>query len=54
MHFTAQQALQRIIENREIFHDEMLSLMRQIMGGAISPTMMAAIIAGLRVLAATP
>ena len=49
MDFSAQQALQRIIENREIFHDEMLSLMRQIMGGAISPTMMAAIIAGLRV-----
>jgi anthranilate phosphoribosyltransferase len=49
MEFTAQQALQRIIENREIFHDEMLSLMRQIMGGTVSPTMTAAIIAGLRV-----
>ena len=49
MDFSAQQALQRIIENREIFHDEMLSLMRQIMGGGVSPTMMAAIIAGLRV-----
>ena len=49
MNFTAQQALQRIIENREIFHDEMLSLMRQIMGGEVSPTLTAAIIAGLRV-----
>jgi len=49
MSFTAQQALQRIIENREIFHDEMLDLMRQIMSGSISPTLTAAIIAGLRV-----
>jgi anthranilate phosphoribosyltransferase len=49
MDFTAQQALQRITENREVFHDEMLSLMRQIMGGQVSPTMTAAIIAGLRV-----
>ena len=49
MNFTAQQALQRITENREIFHDEMLDLMRQIMGGQVSPALMAAIIAGLRV-----
>ena len=49
MDFTAQQALQRITENREIFHDEMLDLMRQIMGGQVSPALMAAIIAGLRV-----
>ena len=49
MYFTAQQALQRITENREIFHDEMLDLMRQIMGGQVSPALMAAIIAGLRV-----
>ncbi len=49
MYFTAQQALQRITENREIFHDEMLDLMRQIMGGQVSPSLMAAIIAGLRV-----
>ncbi len=49
MTFTAQQALQRVIENREIFHDEMLSLMRQIMQGQVSPTLIAAIISGLRV-----
>lgn len=47
--FTPQAALQRIIENREIFHDEMLQLMRQIMQGNVSPSLMAAIITGLRV-----
>lgn len=44
-----QEALTRIIEHREIFHDEMSSLMRQIMGGEVSPVMIAAIIVGLRV-----
>ena len=47
--FTAQEALQRTIEHREIFHDEMLELMRQIMRGELSPVMTAAIITGLRV-----
>ncbi len=46
---TPQAALQRVIEHREIFHDEMVSLMRQIMGGEVTPVMIAAIIAGLRV-----
>ena len=46
---TPQEALQRTIEHREIFHDEMLHLMRQIMSGDMSPVMMAAIITGLRV-----
>ena len=46
---TPQAALQRVIEHREIFHDEMISLMRQIMGGEVSPVMIAAIITGLRV-----
>jgi anthranilate phosphoribosyltransferase len=49
MSFTAQEALTRTIEHREIFHDEMLDLMRQIMGGQVSPVMIAAIIVGLRV-----
>src|SRR5699024_3501413 len=49
MSFTAQQALQRTIEHREIFHDEMVELMRQIMAGEVSPLMTAAIITGLRV-----
>jgi anthranilate phosphoribosyltransferase len=46
---TPQEALARIIEHREIFHEEMLSLMRQIMSGEVSATLIAAVIAGLRV-----
>ncbi|THU01498.1 anthranilate phosphoribosyltransferase [Lampropedia puyangensis] len=49
MPITPQEALQRTIEHREIFHDEMLHLMRLIMQGEISPLMTAAIITGLRV-----
>jgi len=46
---TPQDALVRVIEHREIFHEEMLSLMRQIMSGEVSPTLIAAITIGLRV-----
>jgi len=46
---TPQEALQRTIEHREIFQDEMIALMRQIMRGEVSPLMTAAIITGLRV-----
>ena len=46
---TPQEALQRTIEHREIFHDEMLHLMRLIMSGEMSPVMMSALITGLRV-----
>jgi anthranilate phosphoribosyltransferase len=46
---TPQEALQRTIEHREIFHDEMLHLMRMIMKGEVSPVMTAAILTGLRV-----
>lgn len=49
MPITAQEALTRCIEHREIFHDEMLHLMRQIMQAQISPVMAAAILTGLRV-----
>ncbi len=49
MTFTIQDALQRTIEHREIFHDEMLSLMRQIMNGEVSPVMISALTVGLRV-----
>lgn len=49
MSITPQEALQRTIEHREIFHDEMLHLMRLIMSGELSPVMTAAIITGLRV-----
>jgi anthranilate phosphoribosyltransferase len=46
---TPQEALQRAIEHREIFQDEMLSIMRMIMSGELSPVMTAALITGLRV-----
>jgi len=46
---TPQEALQRIIDNREIFHDEMVALMRLIMAGEVSDVMIAAILTGLRV-----
>ena len=49
MSITPQEALQRTIEHREIFHDEMLHLMRMVMSGELSPVMTAAIITGLRV-----
>ena len=49
MSITPQEALQRTIEHREIFHDEMLHLMRMIMSGELSPVMTAAIVTGLRV-----
>jgi anthranilate phosphoribosyltransferase len=46
---TPQEALLRTIEHREIFHDEMLHIVRQIMNGEWSPVMLAAFITGLRV-----
>jgi len=49
MNITDTQALQRVIEHREIFHDEMLGLMRRIMTGEMSPVMVAALAMGLRV-----
>jgi anthranilate phosphoribosyltransferase len=49
MPITPQEALQRTIEHREIFHDEMLHLMRLIMNGELSPVMTAALLTGLRV-----
>jgi len=49
MPITPQQALQRCIEHREIFHDEMVELMHAIMRGEIADSMLAAILTGLRV-----
>ena len=49
MPLITQEVLLRVIEHRELFHDEMLALMRRIMTGEMSPVMMAALIAGLRV-----
>lgn len=46
---TPQQALTRLIEQREIFYDEMLSLMRQIMKGEVTAAQIAGILVGLRV-----
>src|SRR5690242_992496 len=49
MAITLQDALQRAIEHREIFHDEMLAIMRRIMSGEVTPVMIAALTVGLRV-----
>jgi anthranilate phosphoribosyltransferase len=49
MTISQQEALLRLIEHREIFHDEMLYLFRQIMGGEMSPVMIAALTTALRV-----
>ena len=46
---TPSEALHRCIEHREIFHDEMLHLMRMLMRGDMSPTVAAALLMGLRV-----
>ncbi len=44
-----QEALMRVIDHHEILHDEMLSLMHQIIEGEVSPELISAIIIGLRV-----
>ncbi|WP_457445859.1 anthranilate phosphoribosyltransferase [Roseateles sp. P5_E4] len=49
MPITDTEALTRVIEHREIFHDEMLTLMRRIMAGEMSPVISAALLTGLRV-----
>ncbi|HEX7436479.1 MAG TPA: anthranilate phosphoribosyltransferase, partial [Caldimonas sp.] len=49
MPITNLDALARTIDHREIFHDEMLALVRRIMSGEMSPVMMAAVLVGLRV-----
>ena len=49
MPITNTEALTRVIDHREIFHDEMLALMRRIMSGEMSPVMIAALSIGLRV-----
>jgi anthranilate phosphoribosyltransferase len=47
--FTAQEAIARLCEKREIFHDEMVALMRQVMEGQVTPAQLAAILVGLHV-----
>lgn len=47
--FTAQEAISRLCDKREIFYDEMVDLMRQVMEGKVSPVQLAAILMGLHV-----
>ena len=49
MAITIQDALNRLIEGNELFYDEMLAVMGQIMRGEVSPVQTAAILMGLRV-----
>ena len=49
MTITPTDALARCIEHREIFHEEMLHLMRLLMRGEMSPQIASALIMGLRV-----
>ena len=49
MPITDQEALARVIDHREIFHDEMMTLMRRIMAGEMSPVMATALLIGMRV-----
>ncbi|WP_037588010.1 anthranilate phosphoribosyltransferase [Stenoxybacter acetivorans] len=46
---TPQQALNRILDNNELFYDEMTHLMRQIMTGEVAPEVIAALLIGLRI-----
>ena len=49
MSITVQDALNRLIDQNELFFDEMLEIMGQIMRGEVSPVQTAAILMGLRV-----
>src|SRR6202158_5161773 len=47
--FTPQEAINRLCDKREIFYDEMVDLMRQVMEGKVTPVQLAAILMGLHV-----
>lgn len=47
--FTPQEAINRLSDKREIFYDEMVDLMRQVMEGKVSPVQLSAILMGLHV-----
>ena len=49
MKIAISEAIQRTVEHREVFHDEMLHIMRQIMRGELSPAQIAGFLIGLRV-----
>src|SRR5690348_2032659 len=46
---TIAEAIQRTVEHREVFHDEMRHIIRQIMRGELTPAQIAGFITGLRV-----
>ena len=48
MSITPQEALQRCIEHRELFHDEMTAMMRLIMSGEMPPELVAGLLVALR------
>ena len=48
MKITIADAIQRTVEHREIFHDEMLHVMRQIMSGELTQAQIAGFVMGLR------
>jgi len=47
--FTPQEAINRLCDKREIFYDEMVDLMRQVMEGKVTPVQLSAILMGLHV-----
>jgi anthranilate phosphoribosyltransferase len=47
--FTPLEAINRLCDKREIFYDEMVDLMRQVMEGRVPPVQLAAILMGLHV-----
>jgi anthranilate phosphoribosyltransferase len=47
--FTAHEAINRLCDKREIFYDEMVDLMRQVMEGKVTQVQLAAILMGLHV-----
>ena len=47
--FTPLEAINRLCDKREIFYDEMVDLMRQVMEGKVPPVQLAAILMGLHV-----
>jgi anthranilate phosphoribosyltransferase len=49
MKISIAEAIQRTVEHREIFHDEMLHVMRQIMSGELTQAQIAGFVMGLRV-----
>jgi anthranilate phosphoribosyltransferase len=47
--FTPQEAINRLSDKREIFYDEMVDFMRQVMEGKVTPVQLAAVLMGLHV-----